>query len=417
MVAPADAPTILVIDDDPDQLSLIADMLEASGFQVRTAPGGVPGLAAAREVPPGLILLDITMPGLDGFEVCRALKVEPALGDVPVIFTSGRGEVVDKEKAFALGGVDYLQRPFRLEELLLRVRHQFGLAALQAQLREKNESLQWALQESKILNRELVKINDRLRVSEELHGHFLATMRSVINNPLTAIIGLAEQIHQGQVSLAQGRTLAGLISGEAFYLDFQLRNIFAAADLEAGTCVPRMSRVDVGSILANLAGTFAQTAEARAIRMRLPEGTVEGALTFGTDADMLRTILANLLANAIAFSHEGGEIRIGATLRDGALQVDVADDGIGIREADQALIFDRFHIVQHATTSDHQGPGLGLAIARALMDLLGGKIEVASAPGQGARFTCTFPEFAVMDEANTSSFEGNMFIFDAPKEF
>ncbi|HJV22626.1 MAG TPA: hybrid sensor histidine kinase/response regulator [Holophagaceae bacterium] len=417
MDAPAERPAILVIDDEPDNLSLIADMLETSGYRVRTATGGAQGLASAREAPPGLILLDITMPGLDGFEVCRALKADPTLAAVPVIFTSGRGEVVDKAQAFALGGADYLQRPFRLEELALRVQHQFGLAALQAQLREKNERLEWALQESKILNRELVKINDRLRISEELHGHFLATMRSVINNPLTAIIGLSEQIHQGRVTLEQGRSLAGLISGEAFYLDFQIRNIFAAADLEAGTCVPRVSRVDVGSILANLAGAFAQTAEAKAVRLILPEEAAEGALTFGTDAEMLRTILANLLANAIAFSHEGGEVRVELALREGELQVQVADQGIGIREADQALIFDRFHTVTHTTTSDHQGPGLGLALARALLDLLGGRIEVASTFGQGSRFTCTFPEFAVMDESNTSSFEGNMFIFDSPKEF
>ncbi|HJW33524.1 MAG TPA: hybrid sensor histidine kinase/response regulator [Holophagaceae bacterium] len=412
----ADVQMVLVIDDAADNLSLVAETLTRRGYQVQVATSGPEGLALAREALPGLVLLDITMPGMDGFEVCRALKADPQFAAVPVIFMSGREEVVDKTRAFDLGAVDYLQRPFRIDELALRVKYQFGLAALQAQLREKNSNLQMALEEAKVLNRELVKINDRLRVSEELHGHFLATMRSVINNPLTAIIGLAENIHQGEVSLEQARTLAGLISGEASYLDFQIRNIFAAADLEAGTCTPKVTRVDVGSILANLVGTFAQTAEARSIRLTLTGEAREGTLLFGTDAELMRTALANLVANAIAFSPSGGEVRIGASLRQGALSVEIQDGGIGIREEDQTLIFDRFRTVATGTISDHQGPGLGLAITRALMDLLGGTIEVDSNLGQGARFTCTFPEFAAMDETNTTSFEGNMFIFDAPKE-
>ncbi|MBI3130771.1 MAG: hybrid sensor histidine kinase/response regulator [Acidobacteria bacterium] len=416
MDSPTEARPILLIDDVPENLAFISEGLKLRGYQVRVASSGPEGLAAAQETPPGLILLDITMPGMDGFEVCGLLKAIPNLADVPVIFMSGRNEVVDKTQAFALGGVDYLQRPFRLEELALRVKHQFGLAALQAQLRDKNRSLGLALEEAKILNRELVRINERLRISEDLQGHFLATMRGVINNPLTAIIGLADNIHQGGGSLDQARSLASLISGEAFHLDFQIRNIFAAADLEAGTCTPKVAHVDVGSILAEIAGAFARAADSRSIRLVLMQGPEHGALTFGTDAEMMRTVLANLIANAITFSPAGGEVRIGATLRGSALAVEIQDGGIGIRAEDQALIFDRFRTVETGTTSDHQGPGLGLAITRALMDLLGGKIEVDSVLGQGARFTCTFPEFNVMDETSTSSFAGNLFIFDSPKE-
>jgi len=416
MAAPSEVQEILLIDDDEGNLALFSEMLAECGYRVRVARSGEEGLAAARGTPPGLILLDITMPGMDGFEVCRALKADPALAPIPVLFTSGREEVVDKARAFALGAADYLQRPFRLGELALRVQHQFGLATLQAQLQEKNRNLQVALEESKILNRELVRINERLRLSEELHGHFLATMRSVINNPLTAIIGLSEQIHQGAVPLDQARTLAALISGEAFYLDFQIRNIFAAADLEGGTCAPRISQVDVGSILRDVATSFRQMAVAKGLRLHLP-GEEAGPLAFATDPGMMWTILANLLANAFAFSPEGGEVRVLAGARAGVLTVEIQDDGLGILEADQVQIFDRFRRLAEGTTSDHQGPGLGLAITRALLDLLGGTITVASTPGQGARFTCTFPEGQVLDEATTASFEGNLFIFDAPQEF
>jgi signal transduction histidine kinase len=416
MSSPATAKDILAIDDTPANLSVLSDMLREYGYRVRVANSGRRGLEAAQQAKPDLVMLDISMPEMDGFEVCRALKADPDLADVPVIFISALEEVIDKARAFAVGGADYVQKPFQVEEVLLRVTHHLRLATLQNLLREKNQSLEAALEEAKVLNREFVRINERLRVSEELQSHFLATMRSEINNPLNAIMGLAAQIHGGGLPLDRARELASFIESEAKHLDFQIRNIFAAADLEAGTAVPTLSQVDVASILTNLLDSFSGALAAKSLKVRLVPPPEAEALPFGTDAGMLRIILANLLANAIEFSPAGGEILLETRLEGDELSLSIQDAGIGIREEDQSLIFDRFRQLEQGASRVHQGPGLGLAVTRALVELMQGTIEVQSQPGAGARFSCRFPRLHVMDEANTSSFEGNVFIFDAPKD-
>jgi len=416
-------PDILVVDDNPNNLAVLSDLLQEIGCQVRVANGGRRGLEAAHQVKPDLILLDITMPDLDGFEVCKALKEEPALADVPVIFLSAHQEALDKVRAFEAGGADYIQKPFQVQEVLARTRLQLNLAALQAELQAKNLSLasandhlQEALQEAKGLNRDLFDINEKLRQSEELHGRFLAKMRHEINNPLSAILGLTQEILQGPLSPEQTLGLCAMIQTEAFHLDFQIRNVFAAADLEAGATVPAITRVDVDSVLLNVVDAFSKRAAAKSVEVILQERPDPGPILFNTDASMLRIITANLLANAIEFSPKGAKVLLKAALQDEGLLLEIQDQGMGIKEEHQSLIFDRFKQLEEGATRVHSGQGLGLPVTKAMVELMNGRIEVQSQPGEGAVFICRLPPFTVMDEVNTSSFEGNMFIFESPQE-
>ena len=135
---------ILVVDDTPANLHLLIDILSKQGYEVRPAPNGKFALSAAKGMPPDLILLDIMMPGMNGYEVCEQLKTDERTKDIPVIFVSAINEVLDKVKAFAIGGVDYITKPFQVEEVLARVAAHLAIRHLQKSLENKNEELRQA---------------------------------------------------------------------------------------------------------------------------------------------------------------------------------------------------------------------------------------------------------------------------------
>jgi DNA-binding response OmpR family regulator len=143
--------TVLVVDDNPDNLRLLAGILRKNHYKIRLAPSGERALATIRKKAPDLVLLDIMMPDMDGFEVCRQLKVDQRTSRIPVIFISALDAILDKVKAFSIGGVDYITKPFKSEEVLVRVNTHLTLRCLQRNLEKKNAQLRSALDEIRIL--------------------------------------------------------------------------------------------------------------------------------------------------------------------------------------------------------------------------------------------------------------------------
>ncbi|MEO1800868.1 MAG: response regulator, partial [Cyanobacteria bacterium J06629_2] len=141
LMAAQELNNILIVDDTPQNLHLLVDILTKYDYKVRPVPNGKLALSAAEINPPDLILLDIMMPDLNGYEVCKQLKSNPKTKNIPVIFISAVNEAVDKVKAFAIGGADYINKPFQIHEVLMRVKNQLAIKSLQQQLREKNERL------------------------------------------------------------------------------------------------------------------------------------------------------------------------------------------------------------------------------------------------------------------------------------
>jgi len=167
--------TILIIDDNPDNLRVAVEHLAAYSFEVRTARDGEAGMRRARNGTPDLILLDVQMPGMDGYETCRRLKADPKLADIPVIFMTARSDIRDKVQAFEVGGVDYVTKPFEASELMARVRTHLKLRSLQRALSESNASLESQVaQQTEVLRREL-----EVRASQEQQrAHLLELVRS-----------------------------------------------------------------------------------------------------------------------------------------------------------------------------------------------------------------------------------------------
>ncbi len=173
---------ILVVDDNPVNLRLLVQILTAKGYKVRPVPNGKLAVSTSQAAPPDLILLDINMPNMDGYEVCQKLKDDPQTADVPVIFISAYNNAIDKVKAFEVGGVDYIPKPFQVEEVLVRVKNHLSIRILQKTLQEKNTNLQQTLEELKTTQEQLIQSEKMAAL-----GQLIAGIAHEINTPLGAI--------------------------------------------------------------------------------------------------------------------------------------------------------------------------------------------------------------------------------------
>lgn len=291
--------------------------------------------------------------------------------------------------------------------------HNYTNDDLFAELKFRFDLNRSALSELQIVSRELESLNRKLQASEAMKGHFLSNIRNEINNPLTSISGLARHLMTGRCELKQVSEIAGMIYSEAFDLDFQLRNIFVAAELEAGEAQPEFCNVEMESLLKNTVELLARHLAVKQINVLESVTSYTTAPHFVSDAQMLQLMLINLLMNAIEFSPVGGTVRVDLEISPVGLQISVADNGSGIDPADQKKIFDRFVQMESGTTKNHRGHGLGLSIIRALVELLGGEVTVVSARGAGARFSLSIPDPQLAASLSLHASDGNFFLFSA----
>lgn len=274
-----------------------------------------------------------------------------------------------------------------------------------------------AFSDLSVVNRKLLEMNEKLERSESLKSNFLSNIRNEINNPLNAIIGLAGQLAVIGSGNDQIAALSALIGSEASTLDFQLRNIFMAAELEAGEVNPRCFKADVCTALQDLLDSFQHSAAKKSVSIELKPSLVKENPEIAVDLEKLQVIVSNLLANAIEFSAAGGVVEVAFSVgEDDSLRIAVQDYGIGIAPEDQQRIFDRFVQLEAGTTRSHLGHGLGLSITKALVDLLQGSISVSSAAGQGTVFTVTIPPCSILENEDSFLEGGNLFIFDDMSE-
>ncbi|HEY4787627.1 MAG TPA: HAMP domain-containing sensor histidine kinase [Bacteroidales bacterium] len=287
------------------------------------------------------------------------------------------------------------------------------------ELRNRFRMNREGLEELQELNRELRVVNKKLEESEALKSHFISNITNEIINPFTSILGLAKHILS--VKKEDWKTvisMVALIHSEAFNLDFQLRNIFVAAKIEAGEIYPEILNVDIKTLTFNVIESFRFEAKKKGVELNYIfdiKPQVGKIFYFKTDPEKLKLILSNLLSNAIKFSFEKQQIDIKVWIVDSMLKISVVDYGTGISEENQKKIFDRFKRLDSGINSINRGHGLGLSINKAILDLLKGDVEIKSEIGKGSQFTIAIPE-AKSDIAGFST-DGNEFLFDEEEIF
>lgn len=359
---------LLIVDDVAENLRLLSGILKESGHHIRPVTNGALALQAARHQPPDLVLLDIKMPGMDGFEVCRQLKAEESLRDIPVIFISALQDTEDKLCAFQAGGVDYVTKPFQIEEVQARVQTHLQLRRQRIQLEENFQRLQ-SLE----------------RMRDSLTHMIVHDMRS----PLMSIGGYLELV---QVFEAGGLTPAGLeyVAKSRANVTRLIRmadEMLTVSRLEAGALPLNRSPLDLAVLLRETTAAVDHIGNPKRIHLDIsvPDATVSA------DRELLGRVLQNLLNNALKFSPAGSPVNVTLRPIQRGLLVQVTDQGPGIPPGCEGTIFQKFGQLDRA--SKRSGTGLGLAFCKLVVEAHGGQIGVAPvpAPESGSCFWFSLP--------------------------
>ncbi|MCC5841056.1 MAG: hybrid sensor histidine kinase/response regulator [Opitutales bacterium] len=357
--------TILVIDDTRHNLVLMNDLLAPQGWRILAASNGEQGLEIARKVVPELILLDVMMPGMDGFEVCERLKADPCTAEVPVIFMTALEDTGSKVRAFGGGAVDYITKPVQRDETLSRIRVHLEIRRLQASLRE-----------------EIAAKDEAIR---DLDG-YAHTVAHDLKNPLSGIIGLTQTLLQEGETIddEERREWYGMIFESANRLNRIVQDLLLFASV-------RHESVEVEPV------NMSETADAMRFRLehliRTSDATVKIDRSMPpalAQAGWVEEIWANLISNAIKYGGRPPVVEVGAEGPDPAGRVTywVADNGPGIPEENRKLIFDAFTRLERQRA---EGTGLGLNIVLRILRKLDGSINVTDHPGGGACFRFQLP--------------------------
>lgn len=368
--SPARRPTILAVDDTPEFLAALGEIL-APHYRVLVANSGERALALlAAAQPPDLILLDIEMPGMDGYAVLAEIKRDARTREIPVVFATARDAAEDEQLGLELGAADYLAKPFNAKVALARIRTQLAL-------REAHESL--ARQNALLLAK-----GQELRRSLESLEKFSYTVSHDLRAPLRAIHGYVGFVLEDECERLspEGRDNLRRIAENAERMDILIRDILAYSRAERATAT--RSRVDMNGLVGDVARELrAAYPEAEVVVADLPPALA--------DATMLRQVVANLLDNALKFSSKSARPRVEVTAAPSAAGVEyhVRDNGAGFdpRYADRLFgVFQRLH-----GQAEFPGTGVGLAIVKRLLEHHGGAIVAESSPGHGATFRFTLP--------------------------
>ena len=246
-------------------------------------------------------------------------------------------------------------------------------------------------QEIKLLSQELQEVTKRFKESEALKSHFISNISNEIVNPFTSILGLSKSILSVEKNdWKKVVSMVALIHSEAFNLDFQLKNIFVAAKIEAGEVVPNIAKVNIRNVIQTIIDSFSLVARKMAIEIEFNFNIEYGFgknFYFKTDSEKMKLILSNMLNNALKYSYKDSKVIINVTADEDFLTIDVQDFGTGISEKNQKIIFERFKRLDSGINSINRGHGLGLSITKALLDVMGGSIEINSKKGEGSTFT------------------------------
>lgn len=363
---------ILIVDDTRTNVELLRDILAPLGYKLFFAGSGEQALQLVPKVEPDLILLDVMMPGIDGFETCKKLKTMSDCKDIPIIFATACSDPKDLAKGFSVGAVDYITKPVNQAEVEARVYTHLRI-------------------------RDLIKSQERIistlegGLEDQTTG--VASMGHELRTPLTSIIGysdlLMEDLNEiGTKASKECLIKAGAINNAGKYLLRLINNVLDLAKLDVGKMQADPETFSISDWLRGVELTIQPLVKKNdnILKINCPKNISE---TY-SDKTKLQQILVNLIGNACKFT-EHGQIRLDIRENANSLYFEVSDTGIGMSEEQQSRLFQSFQQADKSIAGEYGGTGLGLAISQRLAHLLGGDISVSSRPGEGTTFSVVLP--------------------------
>jgi signal transduction histidine kinase len=369
---------ILIVDDDPIVRSLMRDALEDEGFSVVEAEDGVEACRVCEERLPVLLVVDVVMPQMDGFELCRELRNRPATKDVPILIATGLDDLHSVAKAYDAGATDFIAKPLNWLILNHRIRYMLRAARAFNELRQNQERLRTAKEQAEAANR--------------AKSEFLTNMSHELRTPLNAIIGFSSMMRDQLAGPLGTQYLeyTKIIVESGTHLLAIINDILDVARAETGRLQLLEEEVDIADIVSLSAGMIRTLAEKAEVECSFE--VADDLPLFWGDPTKMRQILINLLTNAIKFTPAGGEVRLTAKQeQNGAINFLIKDTGIGIPADKMAIALAPFGQVDSSLARRYDGVGLGLPLTKRLLELHDGTLEIISEPGRGTEVTALLP--------------------------
>lgn len=362
---------LLVVDDTEANLLLLKALLQKVGFKIITAKNGLDALDLVEKEKPDLLLLDVMMPIMDGYQTALKIREKPEFDTLPIIFLTALNSSEDVVKGFSNGGNDFISKPFNKEELIIRIRHQLSLVEARRIIDKQTEELI-----------RTIEGRDKLYsvIAHDLRGP-LGSIKMILEYLITSL----DKDMIGEEN-AEMLSVASHTTEDLFLL---LDNLLKWTKNQMGRLNVVFQEIEVVGIVEGVVEIYKSMAQMKVVDVKID--APQQALGWG-DADMIKTVVRNLLGNAIKFSYPKGEIHL--RVRDGetSVVVDVVDHGCGIKEEDQSKMLRTD--VQFSTfgTKNEEGSGLGLLLCQDLVKKINGEFWFTSIPNEGSTFSFSIPK-------------------------
>ncbi len=361
--------SVLVVDDNQENLKVVSNVLKGEGYQIALAISAADAEEILKEHPINLILLDVMMPGTDGFTFCRKLKSDERFLEIPVIFLTAKTEISDLVEGFSVGGLDYVAKPFQKEELLVRVRTHLTLAHAKQQIRQQAE--------------EIKRIN---LTKDRMYAVIAHDIKSPFSNIAMLISALAEgYISPGTPEYEEILQDINKSTTETYSL---LENLLQWTRTQTRELEVSPETIELHQLVKKVCSFHEVQSQQKNISLNqdVPED-------FKVHADpvMLQSILQNLIGNALKFTHPEGRIDIAAIQVNNQVEICIKDTGVGMAEETIDNLFSDKGQVTTRGTGDEKGSGLGLLLVKEFINKINGNIEVESKLNEGSTFTLTLP--------------------------
>lgn len=362
---------LLVVDDVQTNVLLLKALLGKEGYGILVANNGQEALEVIRNENPDLILLDVMMPGMDGFEVAERLKSEEFRCEIPIIFLTALDDTQSIVNGFKLGAGDFISKPFRKEELMVRIKHQLSLVAARRIIEEKNEEL-----------RKTIAGRDKMYsvIAHDLRSP-MASMKMLLNTIMMSVE--KDKIDPDIFDMLE---MSNKTSEEVFSL---LDNLLKWTKSQLGKLTVIPQKLDISGLADGVVEVMNSVAEVKHIKLIR---TDHESFFVYVDIEMIKSVLRNLISNAVKFSNPDSEIKVGIKAEDGKVIVSVTDSGKGIKKEDQhKLLKDSTHFTTYGTNSE-EGSGLGLLLCRDFARKNGGELWFESEENLGSVFSFSLPQ-------------------------
>lgn len=362
------AARILVVDDEPRNVQLLQDLLESRGYIVWTAVDGEQGLAVARERSPDVILLDVMMPRLNGFDVCRRLKADQCTAMIPVLLVTSLDAREDRLAGIGAGANDFITKPIDTGDLLLRVRNAVTTKRLHDEVTSQFRKLQ------------------ELEAARDTLTHMIV---HDLRSPLTGLQGYLDLLRVAVAAGSDSEVLEFARDAHALagHLKEMISQVLDVSRLESGDMPLSREDTDLVNLLPGVVSSLGPPPNG----IDVVYETADQPFVVACDRDVMRRVVANLVGNAFKFTPRRGEVRIGLEASNGVVRLTVSDNGPGVEPEHRNAIFEKFGQAPLGRLGKARSTGLGLTFCKLAVEGHGGRIGVESRDGGGARFWVELP--------------------------